>query len=317
MNTNHEYKLSRPVLPPLYQLKAAHHALLQGYVEALSAVSRLSFLVGLNEIRTPTTNRTKKTLRNIFGGKFSPFRVFVWKPLVKLYTEVHIQKKLRELISIYSQSKHLKQSNHHESVEYQSWWKEAKEECEQFATTLNSGELFSKTLRFVFLMTLNLLIAAWGANNVSDLGLKIFSAEAPTQGIEFVVKLIIFILFATPLLFVFFESGFTTKREIFLTIISEAKERNSIYQLENNLFDLLARGKSIETPIDFFFGLFFYLSLMAYAWLLNLVWQITVQVGQGDIHLIYYSLCIIPLIIFILFKQVFIPWYRRDLQREA
>lgn len=186
--TNDGYKLSRSELPNLYKFKSAHRELLNGYVQALAAVSRLSFFVGIKEGRPVKAGLVQKILLIVFQGKFSPLRALVWRPMVKLYVEAHIYKKLKELKSIYIQEKYLDTSYNRESNGYIPWLNLAKVDCDQLIDTINPGRIVFDTIKLMLIPMINLLVAAWGASSFSDLGLRIASAEAPARGLEIVVK---------------------------------------------------------------------------------------------------------------------------------
>lgn len=309
-SANNEYKLSPLEVPDFYKVASAHRELLQAYADALAAVSRLSFFVGMNEVKPPEESFTTKIIRFVMWGRFSPFRLLIWRPIVKLYVEAHIHKKLKELATGYAQTNFLIPALHHQESNYLTWLKKAQIECEQFATTVASGRIFIDTIQFLSFAGANLLVAAWGANSIFDLVTKITSAPPPTPGAILLGKFIVFTFFAIPFLLTFLNATFSAKRAIFLNINLDRKETNSVYELENNLFSFLYRGKSREFPVDYIVGAFYYFMFLGYLWLIHLAISQLSKQNTGTIF-VDWTWCLIIPYVFIFFSEIVMPWWKR------
>ena len=303
---NSGYKLTTVDMPELYKLKAAHNELLQSYVESLGAVSRLSFLVGMNEVNPPKVSLVANILRVIFWGKFSPFRVLVWRPVIKLYVSRHIYKKLQELKEIYIQSSLVSDNN------YCTWFEKAKGECEEFQKTVVNRNIFLEVFRYFIVTLIGLSVAVWSATSLYDLLIKILFSQVFPQGIVVLVKFIVLTIIAFPFVLTFLNFAFTTKRAIFLNI--KKTDSNSVYGLENYLFKLLNRGKSREFPVDFLVLAIFYWIIIGFLWLFHL--GISQLPHASNAIVLDCTWCLLVPYIVMFFSDVIAPWWRREMVGE-
>lgn len=306
------YKLPSVDLPELYRLKTAHSELLQAYVESLAAVSRLSFLVGMDEVKPPKEGLISRIFRILFWGRFSPFRVLVWRPVIKLYVERHIYKKLQELKVIYTQSIFLVKPLSHTNEDYKGWFEKAKGECEELQRTVMSRNIFWEVFRYFVFILAGLSVTTWGATNLYDLLIKVMSSPTLPQSIVVLGKFVVFTIFAFPLILTFIDAAFTAKRAIFLNI--RQIELNSVYDVENRLFNLLNRGKSREFPIDYSVAAFFYLVLIGFLWLFHL--GISQLPHPSYAIVIDCTWCLLVPYVFLFFTDVIAPWWKREAKGE-
>lgn len=308
-DVNSEYKLVNTTNPELFQLKSAHQQLLQAYAESLNAVSRLSFLVKISEVRRDKESATSGILQKLVWSTFSPLRLFVWRPVINLYIEAHIYKKLKELTAAYTLAYFISHKNYLEEHKTYEWYEIAKKECEQFMQTLSFGRLPSKLLNYFFFSVLGLVTVAWGASNLYDLAFKLLSASPPALPVILIGKFIVFTILLIPIVLVFTEAAFFVKREIFLNINANKTYQESIYKLENSLFILLGRGKSREFPIDYSTLSFYFLMIIGYIWLFHLA--ISKLPRAANVIICDYTWCLLLPYIFILFIEVVLPWSKR------
>jgi len=309
---NDGYKLSSAGIPDLYSLKDAHNELLQAYVKSLAAVSRLSFLVGMNEVNPPKEGLVSRIFRIIFWSKFSPFRLLVWRPVIKLYIDGHIYKKLQELRSIYTQSVFLIPSPFHIRDEYLAWLVKAKSECDEFRNTIVTRNIFVDVIKFFVVTLVGLSLAIWGATSLYDLLFKILSSPTPPPGFIVIGKLISLTIVVFPFILTFLDAAFAAKRAIFLNINNNASR--NVYELENHLFSLLNHGKSKEFPINYSVTAFFYLTLIGFLWLLHLAIS---QLPRPSYAIILdWTWCLLIPYVFLFFADVIVPWWKREAKGE-
>jgi hypothetical protein len=308
-NSSDEYQLNKTFVPDYKEVKQAHQLLLKEYVRAITSVSRLSFFIGLHEVRLPREGFLSRFLY-VLIMKFSPFRLLSWKPLVNLFVEAHINKKLGELSTAYAQSTFLIQNSLAENAEYLVWLKQAKSECDEFRQTLSSGKIFLDTLKYLGTIILGVFLTAIGASSINDFLIRIFSNSlTPETLILMAFSIAIFIVFA-PYFYLFWDITFTVKRAIFMGIGSEISEKHNIYVLENSVFKLLGRGKSKEFPADYLLQAL-YLTLI-----IIFLWYAHFEIGkalQSDPNIIVLN-CVgwfsLPFL-FILITDIIIPWVKR------
>lgn len=266
-DTNSEFRLVSNPLPELYKLKSAHLELFQAYAESLAAVSRLTFFIRKTEVKpTPEGKVASILLYKIIWGSLSPLRLLIWRPVVSLYLQAHIHKKISELERGYTLAYFLLKNNQLEEKKVQDWLLVAKEECQRLLETVGAGKLVLSATNFFLIAILNFLFAIWGANNFSDLLLKVFTSSPPVTLVAILGQIIIFTIFMLPFVLTFISAAFSVKREIFSHINAKVVNGRSIYQLENTLFDHLRTGKSKEFPIDFSVTAFFYSIPMLVIW---------------------------------------------------
>jgi hypothetical protein len=308
-----EYKLTKFELPELYKLNNAHRTLMQAYVASLGAVSRLSFFVSINELQPPKESWLRRIIHFIVWGKISPFRLLIWRPAVKLYVESHIHKKMNELAIGYSQLSLLVPELHSEEAKYLKWLVKAKNECEQLTSTISSGKIFLNAINYVLFVIANLFVAAWGAANLFDLIIRLSLLQPPKIAVEIIGKFLVFTFLALPFILAFVDVTFYAKRVILLNIGIE-EGQPAVYKLENNLFSLINRGKTKETPLDLLILSFYFWAILGFLWLIHLLF---VQASKvGNIVICDFTWClIIPMILF-LFTDVVLPWWKRSVDGD-
>lgn len=312
-----ENRFEGTAIPELYKIKSIHYELMRAYVESLATVSRLPLFVGMNEIRINKNVGFKHFILKLLWGKYSPLRLLVWRPVVSLFVEAHIHKKMRELITGYRQFKFVVFENYPINKDLLMWLDKAEGECRQLLETITSGKIFLDATKFVFSLFLNILIVAWGANSLFDLTISITSLKPPVQGTEFVGNLIILMFSAVLVLLMFVDATFATKRFIFSSINTNKKDVLNLYKLENELFTNLNRGKAKEAPIDLFVTAFYYLIYTITIWLLGSASQITIQAqGSSEITRIHFTWCLIVPMIILWVKDIILPWQKREREEE-
>ena len=249
-----DYKLiSSDKLIGLLELKNAHRDLLSEYANALATLSRLSFFVSLYEVykakKPPSIRRFIFYLIN----KYTPIRLVTLKPLVNLFVEYHIKSKLRELKIAYTQLKSMLPDYHSEREKYVTWISNAIEECDSLTKTLSSWGIVADFTKLIVNTFVGVIISRYGAEILSFSIAKALSAAqiqpATPVDIRIVVGNIAFFVLLALYSTIFIDPSFRMKREIFLGLTN--KDERNIYTAENNLFDLLKRGKTKEFPLDY------------------------------------------------------------------
>jgi hypothetical protein len=310
-----EYKLAFPTeLPDFIELKKAHQALLGRYAQTLAAATRFSFFVSGHEVyQSKRLSPTRKFIFYIIS-KFSPLRLLAIKPLISFFIESHMRSKLRELEVAYTQMSSTIPVYYPTQEKYLAWFKDAVKECQNLASTLSSAKIFGDfavTLRNLFVA---IVLSALGVNSLASLvvnllrtpQINIYLASGRYVLAQIVAFFIPMVLYSV----IFIDPAFTAKRDIFLG--SSVPEENSVYKLENNLFDLLGRGKSIELPLDFA-GLTLSLSLMlAFLYAANVAINKLAQSNTSQNVIICNIFPIFILIVIVgLVIGVIIPVYKR------
>ncbi|MBL8099034.1 MAG: hypothetical protein JNK81_07615 [Anaerolineales bacterium] len=307
-----EYQLDKYFIPEYNQIKQAHQLLLKEYVRAITATSRLSFFIGLNEIKLPQEGLARRIF-TLLLGKYSPIRFLALKPLVSLFVEIHISKKLLDLSIAYTQTIFLIQNSLAENLEYLSWLKQAKQECDEFRQTLPTGKLLLDTIKGFGTFVLGLILTIVGANSLSDFFLKLLENDLTQTGLKVFIFSTTTLLLGIPYIYLFLDSTFATKRLIFLGVGSEISEKHNVYVFENELYKLLGRGKSKEFPIDYSFQGVFQIGFILFFFYLQKEFE-KIAAGPNVIVLPCFSCIGLIFIVFLIF-DVIIPWQRRASQK--
>lgn len=222
-------------LPKLSALQESHFNLISGYVNALSGVSRLSAFINTYEVYKSNQRPSPYRFALYLIFKFSPYRLSSVKALVKILVESHIKEKLKELEIIYTQLSATVPREKKNREKYLDWLKSAKHECRELSDTL----IYWDIIKSFSLAILNFLVVTGVFAGL----VRIFST--PYSLAWLFVVLIFFSIF----FFSFIDNSYQAKRDIFSG--SGNDESRNIYSLENNLFELLGRGKKVEWPIDY------------------------------------------------------------------
>ncbi len=307
-----EYQLNKYFVPEHQELERAHQLLLKEYVRAIAAVSRLSFFIGLHEIQVPPEGFIRR-LFHLLLFKYSPLRLLQWKPLVQLFVEAHVRQKISQLSTIYIQTSFLIQNSLSEKPEYLTWLNQASQECKEFQQTLSTGKIFLDSLKFTTTFMFGLFLAFAGANSLNEFLQKLISNSLPPIVVTLFAFTLIMLIVVAPYIYLFWDSTFAAKRAIFMGIGSEISQSHNIYVLENNLFDLLGRGKPKEVPIDYIFQSLFFLSGIIFFWWTQTQFEKAFSATPNTIILPCFS-GISVLLFFPFFTDVLLPWYKRYTQ---
>lgn len=308
-DVNSEYRLVSKPLPELYKLKSAHQELFQAYAESLAAASRLTFFVKMTEVKPANEGRVIGVFHKIMWVNFSPLRLLIWRPIVNLYLQAHIYNKMKELEAAYSIASFLPQSTMTEDKKTQEWFIAAKGDCQRLLATVGTGKLLRETINFLLLVTLNFLLAVWGANSYSEFIVKIFTSTPPADTLIMLGKVFVFIMFMLPFSLAFIDAAFSVKRAIFSNINAHKDHSKSIYELESILFEFLASGKSKEFPVDLGVIAFFYTVLILIIWLFHLF--ITESAKYTNTRICDISWCLLLPFLAMFLSEVITPWIRR------
>ncbi len=226
------------------QLKKAHYVLIAQYIDILNQVSKLPFFVPLNITAPSAKNDRSNSNIVMIKTMSSPFSL---RYLVRLFAESHIKRKLNELSVAYSYFA----GQNPKDKSLLSWLKKTSEECDKLAATLTSWQSIRGAVSALWPFGIGIATASLGLENSYD-----------------VVKMIDFDAFdwltlgamVFPLIYVaiFMSTSFQKKRELFLPGFNQeekpmndnAKIEDTVYYYEDQVFDLLGRGKVHEIPAD-------------------------------------------------------------------
>jgi hypothetical protein len=240
-------------------LAQAHKTLIVEYIQVLNQVSKLPtwILVELfmKDHYLPGFNSFNRYLllisRPLFNISHSLIRWPTLRYLVRLFVESHIKGKLNELSVSYIYLLQTVSEDDTGVENIRSWLKESSETCEKLASTLISVQSAQGLLSTLWPIAASLLAAFLGVNSLRE-ALATDKLIALAQWI---------ILIPTPMIYlgIFVTSAFWYKRQLFTgfsffdTLILPSQSQDStrnIYQLEDEIFKLLDRGKVREFPYD-------------------------------------------------------------------
>lgn len=243
----------RPPVSPSH-LEGAHDALLQHYVRILKEVPHLH----------PIGGRGK--LHDLFGRDLT-----VWRALVRLFCESHIRHQISTLSKMYALQEGLALSS---SKEDSKWFEDAQKSCAKVLGGMSSWHRLKLLTATLSPIIVGLVIARLGAEDVYDAVVSVVSSEAFKRssagllrglGVAYFVIAIAYLLL--PL-----AGSFSYKRGLFYPagrfqeqpkwrqrrLERHRKKRGlpsfeqgmNVYQLENELFDLLETRKRSEPRLD-------------------------------------------------------------------
>jgi thiosulfate reductase cytochrome b subunit len=240
------------------QIKEAHYALLEAYGLALEKVSCLSFF-GTPTI--PGNANPDKLLRRLYRGILKIAGVLVGlfslKPLVRYFVESHIKNELREIKTIYLQQSMMILPTRPGAAGYKKWSNTVLPELIALEETLLSWKSLFNAAGSILATMATFILALFGLNSVPEISLKVgqaISILAQKPALEFALylaALVLIVYFFSNL----FGTSFSVKRRLFL---DEAGDQ-TIYSLENALFERLERKKPLEFPMQ---RLFIYMYLL-------------------------------------------------------
>jgi len=204
--------------------------------------------------------------------------------LIRLFVESHIKEKLSELSIAYLYLIQTIPEDHPAAENYRAWLKDTSETCEKLSGTLNSLQSAKGLASIFWPILVNIAAALLGISTLKELFTRFSLANF--------LPWVIFIAIPFAYFFLFLTGAFWYKRELFmgapffesimLSIFSLPDDRpifpwlqdstNNIYQLEDQVFNLLNRGKRHEFRWDILtmpFS-FFVLALVGFSeWLNN------------------------------------------------
>ena len=228
------------------KLKKNHQALIVQYIDMLNQVSKLPFFAPVIIVKRKETSERSPGRARLPQELSFPFAL---RYLVRLFTESHIKGKLIELSMTYS----FLTQEYTKDKRFVTWLKETSADCEKLAATLTSWQSISGIISGLWPVGIGIVTAWLNLENIYDI-VKTSSGE-PVDWVT--VGLVIF-----PMIYVlgFIGYSFQKKREMFLRgfmgdtkqsyMDSPAKIDNIVYSLEDQVFDLVGRGKVREFPAD-------------------------------------------------------------------
>lgn len=236
----------------LNNLKKAHNELMVEYVNIINRVSKLPFLLSLDLDVSPEGNT--------FLKNFNEIKIPTLRFIVKLFVESHIKGKLNQLGDSYVQNAQVISMDGPTAKEYLDWLKQAEEGTKKFASTLSSWQ------------SIRGLASVMGALGPLGSGLLIVSLKVENiyQGLVKIVPLfslytfsiILYFLFTMVYFWLVIFSAFNYKRNLFypgsgfelFTLVRRSRTQQvsvkNVYKIEDKLFEILGKGKTLELPID-------------------------------------------------------------------
>jgi hypothetical protein len=235
------------------ELRAAHEALIFQYVRLLKEVSSLPLIGG-----------AAATMKSRVGW-------IVWRGLVRLFVEAHVRRQLQTLRNLYvlQQSIILSSLNHKDTL-----FEEGQESVEKLLEAISSWHRLKLILATTSPVVVGLLVAKVGVDNVYDAVVNVATSRGfKTSAGTFLVNYSLLAYFLLALAYLLFPvlGSFNYKRHMFFpTPASElpewlqrrrarprAKRRErplrqgpNVYEIENDLFNMLEARKSQEPRLD-------------------------------------------------------------------
>lgn len=231
-------------------LENVHQRLIAEYINIIEETSELPFFIDipsmpfLGEIFPSKPKKAKETLKLPPPKRSS--RPWVLKPLVKFFIESHIKGKLDQLRALYTLLELTMKSS--KMTDKYTWLTEAAEECKKFADILQFSQRIRWLIEIIWPLGIGLLLI-----NVRDYS---------TALSRIAIILIAFVLYA----YLSILLAFSYKRNRFLygsirpiehdwySVPEEFKA--NVYQIEDELFQLLGKKKNREFPVDIFYTIF-------------------------------------------------------------
>jgi len=256
----------------LEDLAQAHYELIGRYISVLNEVSKMQswfvivdFFHSKHSVITALAAQAKPTRLNNFLGRMVKFQLQLptLSYLVRLFVESHIKVKLNELSVAYLYLLQTIPEKNRANEKYRAWLKNASESCEMLSGTLNSLQSAKGLASTLWPLAVNATAALLGVSDLKDAFQVLHWSN--------ILSLILFTAFPFVYFGLFMTTAFLHKRELFTipfwhrhqlpTISSDPasvqvfiKEtlyyENSIYKLENQIFNLLDRGKISEFQWD-------------------------------------------------------------------
>ncbi len=291
------------------EFQELHYLLLKEYFDLVKTISNLDFFVNIWEFRDKekAQNMWEKISKFKLISKFLKilgnmlvflFRPFCLRPILKLYVESHIQRKLNELGAAYTQELFLLSEK-----DKPQWVREYVESYSTLSNTLTSWV----SIKGFFTSIIALVVAIYGAQNIGEfIQLAVEAIRgvswlqlSPENIVSLIRPYVTFSLYYLPLIAVFFIISFFFKRLLF------KKQGSNIYAIEDKIFQKLGREKRKEVAIDYllFALLFSFLPLLIIVFIMWIGFSREPLVSFQDylkaIYLLYpYFLPLLLIIIF-------------------
>lgn len=310
-----QYNLSVSELPSLYKVKNVHQNLLTAYVKIISVATNLDFFVLIHPARKV---KTGTLFKKIFAIVFyrSLFRLITLRPLVVLFVEMHVYKKLNLLEAIYTQMSYLTPNNPSERNDYLKWVNLARAECQELKASISSANNIKNSVKSLGVYLVGIFFTVFGVSTLNELIVKLMNDGISPTIIPSLIKLtiILFILYLYGSIFI--ENAFETKRSIFLKTELFGNQNKSCYKLEYELFNLIGRKKPNEFAWDLFIST---LDSLFRILLMSVIAYIATQATQIQVYpLIIFGLwSIVMLLIVMMISSQILPWIKRIRDNET
>jgi hypothetical protein len=194
----------------------------------------------------------------------------VWRALVRLFCESHIRRQLSTLSKIYSLQEGLTLSSNGQAT----WFENAQKACDKILAAISSWQRLKLLAATLWPIVVGLLIARLGAQNVYDATIKMFSSQSFKRGSADLLRGlgVAYFVVAIAYLMIPVSGSFSYKRGLFYPAgrlqaqpkwrqrrlkrralklaLPSLDDETNIYQLENQLFDLLDSRKRPEARLD-------------------------------------------------------------------
>ena len=234
-------------------LKKAHYALIARYIDILNQVSKLPFFVPIHHYEVRWANPERRTITARLMNAYLKYfilrllKYFTLGYMVRLLTESHIKGKLNELSVAYS---YLAQQNPRDKS-LVSWLKDTSEDCDKLAVTLTSWQSIRGLVGVLWPVALGIATTRLDVPSSYAILTKVHIEASNLTRVGGLIYLLAYLL-------CFVGLPFEKKRELFMPgfdlgekpIDPSAKIENTTYYLEDQVFNLVGRGKVREIPLD-------------------------------------------------------------------
>lgn len=240
-------------------LKKRHYELISSYYWAINKVTFMPLIKRdiwlLLEPDIPIFRRIQEKIEKdiILKFLFRKSKGIFFKPVVSFFVEWHIKKKIGIIIKTYARLEQTLDNSNSDNKKKIEWLKSTQDGLRKFIGTLSTFSSIENFFRSTWFFLSGLLIAYFGVSNIFELMVELYSVDYdPFFILKFAGRIFIIIVY----LFIFIFPSFGYKRQhIFCEILLKPNENEekslNIYQVENNLFQILGKNKPKEIPIDF------------------------------------------------------------------
>jgi len=230
----------------LKKLKQEHEKLLSGYGQILSDLSYLPLFV------FPTRGKQLEEGKGLWRILHSILKILsflfgMWslKPLTRFFIETHIKAKIQDIKTAYLQNA---ATIHSRNKNYQAWSATASSQIETLAESLLSWKSLIEAAGSTIVTLGTFILTLLGLNNLADIAPKLTALLSNIKQIPvpnllaYLIGLLVIAGFSINLI----DYSFTTKRKLF----HFSTKGKTIYEVEDDLFRLLNRGKAREFPVE-------------------------------------------------------------------